>query len=330
MTPTQLQWARVAKDAFTVALFAYIAGMVAYFALLAFSKSWIGKLATAIASFGAVGSLLAIVARGIADDRIPWGNMYEFSMVLSFLVVVAYLILVERQVGSKTLGGFALFFAVVTMAMGASFFYVGPGALLPALNSYWRQIHVTAMITASSLLGVGCIISAVFLCKDWSERGQLREAARRVPPPPPPIMGGSLDLDTAPEAAGEAAPHDLVADGDGAVAERAVARGRFPSAATLDRAAYRMISFGFPIWTFGVICGAIWAQQAWGRYWGWDPKETWSFITWTIFAGYLHARATSGWKGKRAAVVALVGFASLFVTYYAVNLWIAGLHSYAK
>ena len=326
MTPTQLQWARLAKDAFTVALFAYIAGMLAYWAFLAFTKSWMGRLATAIAAFGAVANLIAIVARGIADARIPWGNMYEFSMALSFLVVAAYLLLVERQLGSKTLGGFVLLFSVVTMAMGASFFYVGPGALLPALNSYWRQIHVTAMITASSLLGVGCIISIAFLFKDASERRQLRQLS---PPMPPPIMGGSLDLDAVSEAS-DASPHDLVADGDGAVEERAVARGRFPSAATLDRAAYRMISFGFPVWTFGVICGAIWAQQAWGRYWGWDPKETWSFITWTIFAGYLHARATSGWKGRRAAGVALVGFVSLFVTYYAVNLWIAGLHSYAK
>jgi cytochrome c-type biogenesis protein CcsB len=106
-------------------------------------------------------------------------------------------------------------------------------------------------------------------------------------------------------------------------------RGALPAAATLDRLAYRLIAFGFPVWTFGVICGAIWAQDAWGRYWGWDPKETWSFITWVIFAGYLHARATSGWRGTRAAVIALVGFVSLLVTYYAVNLWIAGLHSYA-
>lgn len=328
MTPTQLQWARVAKDAFTVALFAYIAGMLAYWAFLAFTKTGMGKLATVIASFGAVANLTAIIARGIADARIPWGNMYEFSMALSFLVVAAYLLLVERQLGSKTLGGFALLFSVVTMAMGASFFYVGPGALLPALNSYWRQIHVTAMITASSLLGVGCIISIAFLFKDASERRQLRRLASPVPPFPP-IMGGSLDLDAVSKAK-DASPHDLVADGDGAVEERAVVRGRFPSAATLDKAAYRMISFGFPVWTFGVICGAIWAQQAWGRYWGWDPKETWSFITWTIFAGYLHARATSGWKGRRAAGVAVVGFVSLFVTYYAVNLWIAGLHSYAK
>ncbi len=103
-----------------------------------------------------------------------------------------------------------------------------------------------------------------------------------------------------------------------------------PSAAGLDRLAYRIIALAFPIWTFAVIAGAIWAQEAWGRYWGWDPKETWSFITWVIFAGYLHARATSGWKGRRAAVIALVGFVSLLITYYAVNLWIVGLHSYAK
>ena len=92
--------------------------------------------------------------------------------------------------------------------------------------------------------------------------------------------------------------------------------------------AYRVIAFAFPIWTFAVIAGAIWAQDAWGRYWGWDPKETWSFVTWTIFAGYLHARSTAGWKGRRAAVIAVVGFVSLLITYYAVNLWIVGLHSY--
>jgi cytochrome c-type biogenesis protein CcsB len=137
-------------------------------------------------------------------------------------------------------------------------------------------------------------------------------------------MGGALDLDLN-------APDDLDRDVDEVPAAAAAPRAsRLPSAQTLDRVAYRIIAFAFPIWTFAVIAGAIWAQEAWGRYWGWDPKETWSFITWTIFAGYLHARATSGWKGRRAAVIALVGFASLLVTYYVVNLWIVGLHSYAK
>ena len=139
-------------------------------------------------------------------------------------------------------------------------------------------------------------------------------------------MGGSIDLER---------PHDYAVGADDPAAPTTAeeipteGRGVFPAAATLDRLAYRMIAFGFPVWTFGVICGAIWAQDAWGRYWGWDPKETWAFITWVIFAGYLHARATSGWRGRRAAVIALIGFVSLFVTYYAVNLWIAGLHSYA-
>jgi cytochrome c-type biogenesis protein CcsB len=104
---------------------------------------------------------------------------------------------------------------------------------------------------------------------------------------------------------------------------------RLPAAATLDRVAYRVNAFAFPIWTFAVIAGAIWAEAAWGRYWGWDPKETWSFVTWVIYAGYLHSRATPGWRGRRAAWIAIAGFVSLMITYYAVNLWISGLHSYA-
>jgi cytochrome c-type biogenesis protein CcsB len=208
-------------------------------------------------------------------------------------------------------------FVVLTMALAVTQFDVAPGPLVPALNSYWRQIHVTAMITASSLLGLGCIVSVLFLFKDAAERRRLTAA----PPGPPPIMGGSQDL---------AAPPHFEAGADEPAVAPSGGGGVLPAAATLDGVAYRIIAFGFPIWTFGVIAGAIWAQSAWGRYWGWDPKETWSFITWVIFAGYLHARATSGWRGRRAAVIACVGFASLMVTYYAVNLWIAGLHSYAK
>ena len=243
--------------------------------------------------------------------------MYEYSSVFAALVVLAYLIVVEWRAKIRSLGGFVYAFVVFTMAMAVSFFYVGPQDLLPALNSYWRQIHVTSMITATSVLGLGCIFTILYLVKDRSERRQVRALAQQVPPP---IMGGAVDAD---------APPDFVPGADDPVLGPAGRRGVLPSSGTLDRLAYRFIAFGFPIWTFGTICGAIWAQQAWGRYWGWDPKETWSFVTWTIFAGYLHARATAGWKGRRAAVIALVGFVSLFVTYYAVNLWIASIHSYA-
>jgi len=211
-------------------------------------------------------------------------------------------------------------FSVLTMAVAVSFLYVGPGPLVPALNSYWIKIHVQAAIWGSSLFALGGIVTILYLVQDLRERRRI-DALRADDPAP--IMGGAIDMD---------APHDLVGDAsdEASSAEAVARRGVLPAAATLDRIAYRIIAFAFPIWTFAVIAGAIWAQEAWGRYWGWDPKETWSFITWTIFAGYLHARATSGWRGRKAAVIALVGFVALLITYYAVNLWIVGLHSYAK
>ena len=97
----------------------------------------------------------------------------------------------------------------------------------------------------------------------------------------------------------------------------------------LDRSAYKMHAFGYPIWTFAVIAGAIWAENAWGRYWGWDPKETWAFITWLVYTAYLHARATAGWKGRPAAYLACLGYATFLFNYLVVNIWLVGFHSYA-
>jgi cytochrome c-type biogenesis protein CcsB len=318
---TTEQWSRLSSDAFNAALFAYIAAMVTSFAYLAFRKERLHTVATVIGILGVIANGVSIVTRAIAADRTPWGNMYEYSSLLTFLMVLGYLWLVEWRAKVRTVGGFVYGLAVFTMAMAVSFFYVGPTALMPALNSYWRQIHVTSMIIASSLLGIGCLLSIVYLVKLRSEQ---RGVARMRAQTPPPIMGGSVDTSD------PSAPPDYAGAGDEVVgSDEASRRIALPPSATLDALAYRFIRFGFPVWTFGVICGAIWAQQTWGRYWGWDPKETWSFITWVIFAGYLHARATSGWKGVRAAVVALIGFVSLLITYYAVNLWIGQLHSYS-
>jgi cytochrome c-type biogenesis protein CcsB len=315
---TDIQWARLSSDLFNATLLAYLAAMVGYFAYLSFKHELVWKVARAVAFAGLGANVVSILGRGMAAHRVPWGNMYEYSALLACLVVAAYLVIVEGVYKIRSLGGFVLMFSVLTMAVAVVLhFYVAPGPLVPALNSYWIKIHVVAAISGSSLLALGCILTILYLVQDAKERRDVEVMRTQMPPP---IMGGAIDVN---------APHDFVPEADqGQGPKDAGRKGVLPPAATWDRVAYRVFTFAFPIWTFAVIAGAIWAQSAWGRYWGWDPKETWSFITWTIFAGYLHARSTAGWKGRRAAVIAMVGFVSLLITYYAVNLWIAGLHSY--
>jgi cytochrome c-type biogenesis protein CcsB len=115
--------------------------------------------------------------------------------------------------------------------------------------------------------------------------------------------------------------------------ERGKGRGpwasRLPSLDTLDQLTYRLIALVFPIWTFSIIAGAIWAEAAWGRYWGWDPKETWAFITWVAYAAYLHARVTAGWKGKKAAWLCLIAGSTFLFNYVYVNIWGTGKHTYS-
>jgi cytochrome c-type biogenesis protein CcsB len=183
------------------------------------------------------------------------------------------------------------FMAPIVLALGlcATVLYTAEGPLVPALHSYWIAIHVTAMIIAIGSYIVAAVMTVMYLVADRHARRHGEDST----------------------------------DGFGAVL------ARLPSRDALDRLSYRTVVFAFPVWTFAVMAGAIWADQAWGRYWGWDPKETWSFITWVVYAGYLHARATAGWRGRRAGYIHLVAFVCLLFNLVGVNLWITGLHSYA-
>jgi cytochrome c-type biogenesis protein CcsB len=227
-----------------------------------------------------------VVSRGVAAERVPWGNMYEFGCAGILISLVAYLILL-RVWSVDWLGAAVTGFG--TTVLGASMLvYVPAGPLVPALHSYWLVIHVLAAMVAGAAFLIGGVASALFLVKERAERHP----------------GGS--------------------SGRGMIA-------KLPPSADIDRLAFRVNAFAFPIWTFAaLIAGPIWAQYAWGRYWGWDPKEVWAFITWVVYAGYLHARATAGWKGRAASVLALVGFGCFLFNFVGVNLFVGGLHSYAK
>jgi cytochrome c-type biogenesis protein CcsB len=297
----------------------------------AYRVRWAGQAGLAVAVAGLGTNIAAAVTRGLATHRVPWGNMYEYSIMIGVVTIAAYLVWVLRRPEVRALGPFILLPAVLAIALGGVALRVPAGPLVPALNSGWIKIHVAAAISGSSILCLAAIFSALYLVRDYFERRSAKLA-------PPLVAGGASTADrvelretlAAYVEEEEAAAEPAASEGDPERPGRRPLWERLPSSRTLDLLAYRTAAFGFPIWTFAIIAGAIWAQSAWGRYWGWDPKETWSFIVWTIFAAYLHARATAGWRGRRAAWLSLVGFGAMLFNFYAVNTWIVGLHSYAK
>ncbi len=261
----------------------YAASMVAFCAYFAYRRPgahWVGM---ALLLPGVALQLASIVSRGLAEAHYPLSNMYEYASMFSLVAVLTFLVL-DRRYQVAPLGAGVLLIVVLLMGAGLML-YVSPEPLIPALQSYWLRIHVTAMMTASGILTCSFVFAALYL---------VRERAERV----------------------------------GAVAGGFAAR--LPSAETLDRLSYRTVLFGFPIWTFGVMAGAVWAEHAWGRYWGWDPKETMAFVTWLTYVIYLHAGTLRRWRGRGTALIATVGFVSLLSTLFVVNLVIVGLHSYAR
>ncbi|MET7277849.1 c-type cytochrome biogenesis protein CcsB [Kribbella sp. NPDC005582] len=246
--------------------------------------SRIGVLLTLLAFVLHAGGVLT---RGLAAGRVPWGNMYEFSITASLAVAAVYLVMLKRQ-RLQWLGLGVTFVIAGTLGLAVLAFYVPAGDLLPSLHSYWLVIHVSAAAIAGGGFTVGGLASALYLIKSRAER----RATDGKPMP--------------------------------------AALRRVPSSAAIDAVAYKVHAFAFPLWTFGVlVAGPIWAYYAWGRAWGWDPKEVWSLVTWVVYAGYLHARATAGWRGRRAAWVAIAGWFVFLFNFIGVNLLLSGFHAYS-
>ncbi len=240
-----------------------------------------GRMGLGLMMIGWASHLAGVVARGIAGDRFPWGNMYEFVTMALLLIVTCYLVLAFR--GMRWLGLPVALLTVLGQGLAVTVFYVAVAPLVPALHSVWFIVHIVAAAVAGAAFNVGGLFSVLYLLKSRAER---RERTR-----------GYL--------------------------------AKLPSSSRIDELAYRFHAFAFPLWTFAIAAGAVWAEYAWGRFWGWDPKETWSLVTWVVYAGYLHARATAGWRGTRAAIVAIVGLACVGFNFVGINLLVSGLHSYA-
>jgi cytochrome c-type biogenesis protein CcsB len=223
------------------------------------------------------------VARGVAAERVPWANMFEFGLTATALIVAVFLgALLWRDVAY--LGAYISGFVLLSLGIVTVNFYVDVVPLPPALQSAWLVIHVFVASLATAFFALGAGLSILQLVRSRFEANNMAKAG---------LMR------------------------------------TLPGSSVLESLAYRLNVVGFVSWTFTLIAGAIWAERAWGRYWGWDTKEVWTFIIWVIFAGYIHARATRGWRGSRAAWLGIIGFGAVLFNYTVVNIAFTGLHSYS-
>ncbi|MBZ5734804.1 c-type cytochrome biogenesis protein CcsB [Nocardioides sp. TRM66260-LWL] len=246
-----------------------------------------GRLGLLLTGLAAALHAVGLLGRGMAADpnRVPWGNMYEFTLSGTFFVTALYLVFYRRY-RLSWLSLPVVTFVLATLMVAVIWLYGPVAPLTEALNSPWLVIHVVSAVIATGAFSLGGMTSALYLVKE-------RSLAKGRP------QTGWL--------------------------------ARVPEPARLDLVSYRMHAFAFPVWTFAVlITGPIWAHQAWSSYWSWDPKEVWAFITWVVYAAYLHARATAGWKGRNAAALALVGMATLWFNFIGINYFsTTSQHSYA-
>jgi cytochrome c-type biogenesis protein CcsB len=247
------------------------------------------RIALALSILGTVILAVGVFMRGFAAARVPWANLYEYSITGALILMMIYLVSVRsREV--RIMSTFVVGFVLLVLGTAVSIFYVQVASLMPALQSYWLVIHVMVALLATGFFSLAAALSGAYLLKtaNWVEKAKT-----------PRIKNFKKIMEI------------------------------FPSKETLERLAYRFNIIGFVLWSFTLIAGAIWAERAWHRYWGWDTKEVWTFIIWTLYAGYLHANATRGWTGKRAVWLGLIGFAAVVFNFTIVNMFFKGLHVYS-
>lgn len=294
------------------------------FGVLLFSMTiyWISlsffKQTNNLLQIGRVSSLIAnlllffiLASRWIIAGYFPLSNLYESLLFLTWTLLTIYLYL-ENKTKSKLMG--AILIPVALLITGFANLTLSPdmqkaSPLVPALQSNWLMMHVSMMMLSYATLIMGSLLCILFLVISKYQDVDLQ----LVDESSLPLYNVMLDY----YEAKLFSPSDEISE-----------LGKLKLLQSLDNWSYRIIGLGFPFLTIGIIAGGVWANEAWGSYWSWDPKETWALITWIVFATYLHSRITKGWEGKKTAILGGLGFFVIWVCYLGVNFLGKGLHSY--
>lgn len=308
--------------------------MLAYWISVAFPT--LPLLATAGTTGMAIANLCMATllgARWLEAGYFPLSNLYESLFFLAWGITAVHLV-AERMSDSRLVGAIT-----APIAMGITAFAAltlpdtmqQSAPLVPALKSNWLMMHVSVMMLSYATLMVGSLLAIAFLIVTRGQAVELRGSSVGTGA----YRTKGYQLRRGGEPVAEPGALRLESNGSAtavleasAPADTMLSPQRLSLADVLDNISYRVIGLGFPLLTIGIIAGAVWANEAWGSYWSWDPKETWALITWLVFAAYLHARITKGWQGRRPAMLAAAGFLVVWVCYLGVNLLGKGLHSY--
>nr|QXM17890.1 heme attachment to plastid cytochrome c [Chaetoceros laevisporus] len=308
-----MDWDSIQNFSSNIVFGVLLFSMTIYWISLSFFKQTnnlvqIGRISSLIANF----LLFFILAsRWIIAGYFPLSNLYESLLFLTWTLLTIYLYL-ENKTKSKLMG--AILIPVALLITGFANLTLSPdmqkaSPLVPALQSNWLMMHVSMMMLSYATLIMGSLLCILFLVISKYQDVDLQ----LVDESSLPLYNVMLDY----YEAKLFSPSDEISE-----------LGKLKLLQSLDNWSYRIIGLGFPFLTIGIIAGGVWANEAWGSYWSWDPKETWALITWIVFATYLHSRITKGWEGKKTAVLGGLGFFVIWICYLGVNFLGKGLHSY--
>ena len=308
--------------------------MLVYWTGAAFPTNWLANLGTVGVAVANLCMAALLGARWLEAGYFPISNLYESLFFLAWGVTTVHLI-AENMSRSRLVGVFTTpvamgITAFATLTLPADMRLSAP--LVPALKSNWLMMHVSVMMISYSALMVGSLLAIAFLVVTMGQSVELRGSSIGTGSYRP----GQLLKQATTVQSNLNQPLEISTNSNVAVLEAvttvseniSLSPQRLSLADTLDNISYRIIGLGFPLLTIGIIAGAVWANEAWGSYWSWDPKETWALITWLVFAAYLHSRITKGWQGRKPAILAATGFIMVWICYLGVNILGKGLHSY--